>query len=103
MKASRNPRGRKCSAARITAWSKSGCSNSRTGSALLRLPFRRVRQGGKDSEIKPRERVEADPQPVQHARRLPEFLPESPEDRPDARRLGRGRLEHALEPPRFAE
>src|SRR4051794_26934262 len=103
MIASRRPRGRKWSAARMTACSKSGCSKSLTGRALLRLPLPRVSQRGEDAEIKAGKRVQPLPQRREPALRLAELLADGPEHRPDAWGFRRGDLEQALEAPVRAE
>src|SRR5262245_37846294 len=103
MIASRRPRGRKCSAARMMACSKSGCSNSFTALALLRLPFPRILQRGQIPEFKSGKGIQPFPQCRKPARRLTELLADGPQDRPHTRRF-RGRdLEQALEASRVAE
>lgn len=62
--------------ARITAWSKSGCSNSFMGSAFLRLPLPSVWQGYEKSKIEAEKRIEAGSQPIQRFPRLTELLPD---------------------------
>src|SRR2546425_1179069 len=100
---SRKPRGRKCSAARITACSKSGCSNSFTGLALLRLPLPRVFQRGKTAKIKAGERIQTLSQHREPGLRLAELLADGPQHRAHTRRFRWGNLEHALKTSVFAE
>src|SRR5581483_9065568 len=99
MIASRRPRGRKCAAARMIACSKSGCSNSFTGLALLRLPLGGALQRREDAKIEPGQWVEPLPQLRQAHRGLAELLADGPEHGTDARRLFRGNREQALEAP----
>src|SRR5262245_36814415 len=103
MIASRRPRGRKCSAARTTACSKSGCSHSLTAPALLRLPGGGVLQRRQDAEIEPGEGVQPFPQRRKAGRRLAQLLADGAEHGADARRLRLGGLEQALEAAPFAE
>src|SRR5579883_2592140 len=73
------------------------------GSALLRLPFPSVRQGGKISEIKTGQRIEASPQPCQGLLWLTELLSDSSEHSTDARRLRGSDLKQPLKPTRLAQ
>src|SRR5262249_40419053 len=99
MIASRRPRGRKCSAARMMACSKSGCSNSRMVPALLRLPPPRISQRGKNPEIKPGEGIQGLPQRSEGALGSTNLLADSAQHRADARGLGWRNLEQPLEAP----
>src|SRR5579875_99973 len=101
MIASRRPRGRKYSAARMIACSKSGCSNSLTASALLRLPIPRMLQHGQIPEIKPGQWIQTLPQYRKPAFRLAELLADGTEYGADTRRFRRGDLEQSIESPRF--
>src|SRR4051794_6664433 len=103
MIASRRPRERKCSAARMMACSKSGCSRSRMGLALLRLPWPRVSQRGENPEIKTGERVQALPQLGKAVFGLTELLADGPKHGTDARGLGWSDLQQALEASGFTE
>src|SRR5262245_13435122 len=103
MIASRRPRGRKCSAARMMACSKSGCSKSLMGLALFRLPSPRVSQRSENPEIKPGEGIQALPQFGEEAFGLIGLLADGTQHGADTRGLGRGNLEQALEAPGLAE
>src|ERR1700722_12283874 len=103
MTASRRPRGRKCSAARMMACSKSLCSNSLTALALLRLPLPRKLQRSQTPEIKPGEGVQAPTQCREPVFWMAELLPDGSEHSPDPRRFGLCDLEQALKPSRFSE
>src|SRR5437764_8507388 len=100
---SRRPRGRKCSAARITACSKSACSNSFTGFALLRLPLPRMLQRGETPKIKAGERIQTLPQHREPGFRLTELLTDGAQHRAHPRWFRGGDLNQALKASRFAE
>src|SRR5262249_16168045 len=103
MIASRRPRGRKCSAARMTACSKSGCSNSFTSFALLRLPFPCVFQHGKIPEFKPGKWIQIFPQCRELTFRPSELLPAGSEHGSYTRRLRWSDFEQPLKATGFAE
>ncbi len=75
-------------AARMMAWSKSGCSKSLMVLALLRLPVPCVSQRGDNPEIKPGEGIQTLPQLGQNAFGLTDLLADGPEHGSDTRGLG---------------